>query len=1156
MGDAHESTSDTVTETVREKVNCLRVDRHNIETESTSTGDLAVLADSGVAVYNSTTLEQGILAQASRGLDEVESALGNEYPSSEQSSTSRINLQNVVVDAKSSVKYGDFTPFEAVERGRENDIRLNEEGIISTGNVAIHSGAVEAKNDEEEEEAFCSDKDSDVTSDYKPGSDADDVVTSDEEERRVDANREGKKSRGTRKSKTDKAIPTIRRLRDDANDDDFERRMKLLQAKKELEQLETGVELEDNEYHEMKSGLRVPNVCWNKLFKYQKTGVRWLSELHEQCVGGILADEMGLGKTIQVICFLRALAFSQAETRGFGFRGLGPVLLICPTTLMHQWLKEFHNWFPLCRIAVLHSSGCFRGPQSHLLSKFSTYRKDGCTLLTSYSTFTKKRKALANANWHYVILDEGHKIRNPGAQMTRAVKEVRTPHRLILTGSPLQNSLKELWSLMDFVYPGRLGALQTFTEKFAIPITQGGYANASAIQVRTAYKCACVLRDAINPYILRRMKKDVEMTVQLPSKTEQVLFCNITPCQRTFYKDYISSRECARILAGGMDAFVGLITLRKLCNHPDLVTGGPNKHNEYNVTLDEEMDFGAASRSGKMIVLKALLKLWKDQNQKVLLFSQSRQMLTLLEKFVIKEGYEYLRMDGSTPIGSRQPLVEKFNTNEDIFLFLLTTKVGGLGVNLTGANRVVIFDPDWNPSTDVQARERAWRIGQERAVTVYRLLTSGTIEEKIYQRQIFKQFLANRVLVDPKQRRFFKTNDLHELFTLGDEKTIKSKGTETASIFSGTAEEISGRNYFDKSEEERRKKATERRRKLKKKHTAETDSDSDEEVKEIVEESLSAEKIAELRALAKRISRSFSKGNMQQKEKGNHTTSSSKDGKQQEEEQKHVISKRDRKKRKKKELLDGCYEIPYLKRQSRFKDHSDSSESANAKAQDDYVLKKLLSSAGVNSALRHDQIVAESGADYQLIEDEADAVARRAAASLRKSRRWGIDKSCVDPAKRPRFGTKKAAGFASSVCATKGSDDEVASSSTFSGSAISMMSNEPSDGGSLLDAIRARKARTLDDECRTTNQEDQDYPSLMALEEGPSDGKCDRFDQLAEDVRTFLAVRDGRANTDEIVHRFQNRVAVQDSNAFRSILKRLCTFRSDIRLWILRDEYR
>uniref|UniRef100_A0A915CHY0 DNA repair and recombination protein RAD54-like n=2 Tax=Parascaris univalens TaxID=6257 RepID=A0A915CHY0_PARUN len=1156
MGDAHESTSHTMAESIDERISSLRVDRHNIAAESTSTGDLAVLADSGVTVYNSSTLEKGILAQASRSLNEVESALGNEYSSSEQSSRSRINLHNVLVDAKSTVKYGDFTPFEAVERGRENDIKLNEEGVVSAGNAAIHPDAVEAKNDEEEEETIPSDNDSDVTSDYKPASDADDVVTSDEEERKVDANGEGKGSRRTRKGKTDKVIPTIRRLRDDANDDDFERRMKLLQANKELEQLETGVEPEDNEYHEMKSGLRVPNVCWNKLFKYQKTGVRWLNELHEQCVGGILADEMGLGKTIQVICFLRALAFSQAETRGFGFRGLGPVLLICPTTLMHQWLKEFHDWFPLCRIAVLHSSGSFRGPQSHLVSKFSTYRKNGCTLLTSYSTFTKKRKALANANWHYVILDEGHKIRNPGAQMTTAVKEVRTPHRLILTGSPLQNSLKELWSLMDFVYPGRLGALQTFTEKFAVPITQGGYANASAVQVRTAYKCACVLRDAINPYILRRMKKDVEMTVQLPSKTEQVLFCNITPCQRTFYKDYISSRECARILAGGMDAFVGLITLRKLCNHPDLVTGGPNKHNEYNVTLDEEMDFGAASRSGKMIfeVLKALLKLWKDQNQKVLLFSQSRQMLTLLEKFVIKEGYEYLRMDGSTPIGSRQPLVENFNTNDDIFLFLLTTKVGGLGVNLTGANRVVIFDPDWNPSTDAQARERAWRIGQQRAVTIYRLLTSGTIEEKIYQRQIFKQFLANRVLVDPKQRRFFKTNDLHELFTLGDEKTIESKGTETASIFSGTAEEISGRNYFDKNEDERHKKAMERRRRLKKKHTLKSDSDSDEEVKKIVEEFLSAEKIAELKALAKRISRSFSKGNMQQKEKGNHTTSPSKDGRQEEKEQKHAVSKKDKKKRKR-ELLDGCYEIPYLKRQSRFKDHSDRSESANAEAQDDYVLKRLLSSAGVNSALRHDQIVAESGADYQLIEDEADAVARRAAASLRKSRRWGTSKSCVDQAKRPRFGRKKAAGFAPSVCATKGSDDEVASGSTFSGSAISMINSEPSDGGSLLDAIRARKARTLDDE-RSTNREDQDYPSLMALEEGSSDGKCDRFDQLAEDIRTFLAVRDGRANTDEIVHRFQNLVGIQDTNAFRSILKRLCTFRSDLRLWILRDEYR
>ncbi|VDM48813.1 unnamed protein product [Toxocara canis] len=219
-------------------------------------------------------------------------------------------------------------------------------------------------------------------------------------------------------------------------------------------------------------------------------------------------------------------------------------------------------------------------------------------------------------------------------------------------------------------------------------------------------------------------------------------------------------------------------------------------------------------------------------------------------------------------------------------------------------------------------------------------------------------------------------------------------------------------------------------------------------------------------------------------------------------------------------------------------------------------MSKLLLTAGVNSALRHDQIITEGSADYQLIEDEANAVARKAAASLRRSRRWGADKPCADPIKKPRFGTKKAADFVRNVNAAEESDEELANGPIFSGSAISLRTNDSADGGSLLDAIKARKARTFDEPEREEDREEQDYPSLIASDEWSSNRKCNRFDQLAEDIRAFLAVRDGRANTDEIVHRFQSQVAVQDSNAFRSILKRLCTFRSDTRFWVLRDEYR
>ncbi|NXG59559.1 ERCC6 protein, partial [Hemiprocne comata] len=410
-------------------------------------------------------------------------------------------------------------------------------------------------------------------------------------------------------------------------------------------------------------------------------------------------------------------------------------------------------------------------------------------LITSYSYIRLMQDNIHRYDWHYVILDEGHKIRNPNAAVTLACKQFRTPHRIILSGSPMQNNLKELWSLFDFVFPGKLGTLPVFMEQFSVPITMGGYSNASPVQVKTAYKCACVLRDTINPYLLRRMKADVKMSLSLPDKNEQVLFCRLTEEQRQVYQDFINSKEVYQILNGDMQIFSGLVALRKICNHPDLFSGGPRiLKGVLDTEVDEADQFGYWKRSGKMIVVESLLKIWHKQGHRVLFFTQSRQMLQILEVFVRDRNYSYLRMDGTTTIASRQPLITRYNEDKSIFIFLLTTRVGGIGVNLTGADRVIIYDPDWNPSTDTQARERAWRIGQKKQVTVYRLLTAGTIEEKIYHRQIFKQFLTNRVLKDPKQRRFFKSNDLYELFTLSSPDV--SQGTETSAIFAGTGSDV------------------------------------------------------------------------------------------------------------------------------------------------------------------------------------------------------------------------------------------------------------------------------------------------------------------------------------------------------------------------------
>ncbi|BDA48603.1 probable DNA excision repair protein ERCC-6 [Coccomyxa sp. Obi] len=518
-------------------------------------------------------------------------------------------------------------------------------------------------------------------------------------------------------------------------------------------------------------GFSVPGNIYNRLFDYQKTGrlhstifgVKWLWELHTQRAGGIIGDEMGLGKTVQLAVFLAGLHHSRR------FR---PSIIVCPATVLRQWLRELRLWYPPFRVIVLHESqraGIAPRPSRHELVKLVKNSETGI-LLTSYDQLRLQRSELLAVNWGYAILDEGHKIRNPDAEITLVAKQLATVHRIIMSGSPIQNQLTELWSLFDFVFPGKLGTLPVFRAQFALPIKIGGYANASAMQVSTAFKCAVVLRDLIAPYLLRRRKADVAQ--QLPKKTEQVLFCSLTTDQRDLYRSYLASEEVQDILNDRRNALAGIDILRKICNHPDLLQRRQWESTER---------YGDPVRSGKLVVALKVLQHWKQQGHKALFFTQTQQMLDIVERAVQSAGVRYHRMDGSTAVGARARLVDDFNSNDRVFVFLLTTKVGGLGINLTGADRVLLYDPDWNPSTDMQARERAWRIGQKREVTVYRLITSGTIEEKVYHRQIYKQFLTEKVLRDPKQKRFFKSKDIHDLFTLGDQY---GGASETAQIFS------------------------------------------------------------------------------------------------------------------------------------------------------------------------------------------------------------------------------------------------------------------------------------------------------------------------------------------------------------------------------------
>lgn len=537
---------------------------------------------------------------------------------------------------------------------------------------------------------------------------------------------------------------------------------------------------------------KIPGDIFSLLFNYQKTCVQWLYELYQQKCGGIIGDEMGLGKTIQVIAFLAALHHSNMLDK--------PVLIVCPATVMKQWCNELHHWWPPLRAVILHAIGSGMGNKktipeedleglimsadptqvsyedfknsgkikgqletnNNLQSLINKVVTDGHVLITTYVGLRLHRDMLLNVDWGYAVLDEGHKIRNPDSDISLTCKKLRTHHRIILSGTPIQNNLNELWSLFDFIFPGKLGTLPVFQQQFVQPISMGGYANATNVQVQAGFKCAVALRDLISPYLLRRVKADVAK--DLPAKKEMVLFCKLTQFQRKKYLEFLHSKELDQIRNGKRQVLFGIDVLRKICNHPDLLDRDEKRH---------QASYGDPKRSGKMQVVKQLLLLWHKQHHKTLLFTQSRQMLDILEEFVSYKddslkGLKFLRMDGTTNISTRQSLVDEFN-NGDYDLFLLTTRVGGLGVNLTGANRIIIFDPDWNPSTDMQARERAWRIGQKREVSIYRLMVTGSIEEKIYHRQIFKQFLTNKILSDPKQKRFFKVGELQDLFSLGGE---------------------------------------------------------------------------------------------------------------------------------------------------------------------------------------------------------------------------------------------------------------------------------------------------------------------------------------------------------------------------------------------------
>ncbi|KAL0964148.1 hypothetical protein UPYG_G00319780 [Umbra pygmaea] len=1043
------------------------------------------------------------------------------------------------------------------------------------------------------------------------------VGNDDDEDYYLDSSEEdecsAKKGKESRKSKDDGDVEFYKqRIRK-------WRRQRLKEREEKREKGEEESEESDAEFDE---GFKVPGFLWKKLFKYQQTGVRWLWELHCQQAGGILGDEMGLGKTIQVIAFLAGLSYSKLRTRGSNYRyeGLGPTVIVCPATVMHQWVREFHTWWPPFRVAVLHDTGSFKQTKEKLISEITACHG---ILITSYSAVRIMQESLQRYDgWHYVILDEGHKIRNPHAGVTTACKQFRTPHRFILSGSPMQNNLKELWSLFDFVFPGKLGTLPIFMEQFSVPITMGGYSNASPVQVQTAYKCACVLRDTINPYLLRRMKADVKANLSLPDKNEQVLFCRLTEEQREVYQRFLDSKEVYQMLNGDMQVFSGLIALRKICNHPDLFSGGPKiLRGIPEDQLTEEEQFGFWKRSGKLMV-----------------------MLEILEVFVRENDYTYLKMDGTTTIGSRQPLIARYNEDKSIFVFLLTTRVGGLGVNLTGANRVIIYDPDWNPSTDTQARERAWRIGQKQQVTVYRLLTAGTIEEKIYHRQIFKQFLTNRILKDPKQRRFFKSNDIYELFTLSNPDG--TQGTETSAIFAGTGSDVQApKPIRSRSNHTHRHSATSHRESdtgggaipSTSPHPGDRtnpirSNSSPDKTNRLVDSKeanlgkgragtdipigqsqtdCNTEPAAEVRTETHILINPDQNSNLPQKHRDSPMTSPKLHGhfhsktlspSKQKHKDQHRDSHSHRKHREKRKHCDSTQEghnskhkkhkegkveghrISYLVKKRSYKGQHESDENPGRLEQrqsDDYVLAKLFKKSGIHSVMQHDSIMEASNPDFVLVEAEANRVAKEALRALKVSRqqcRIPYNRAAPPPA-RKRFGLKKNHLLSAPLATTappqiKCKDAAIIKNSVpkkvipgghFCGEGVDTQvgtdsTTAPMSSSTLLACMKARNHLSLSHRKGVEGSGEEEEVDVRSPPGLPT--LDTEHDELLVDLRNFVAFQgaiNGQACTREVLEYFTPRLTQSQTPVFRELLRSICHFHrpeGKEGTWRLKPDYR
>ena len=477
---------------------------------------------------------------------------------------------------------------------------------------------------------------------------------------------------------------------------------------------------EDNDYEEDFVTESPSFIKGGKLRDYQIQGLNWLISLHEHKLSGILADEMGLGKTLQTISFLGYLRYVKKID--------GPFLVIVPKSTLDNWRREFNKWTPDVNVLVLHGD---KEKRHEILQKKVLQAKFD-VLVTSYEMIIREKNVLKKIAWQYLIIDEAHRIKNEQSALSKIIRLFYSKSRLLITGTPLQNNLHELWALLNFLIPDVFGDSEVFDEWFE----QNNSDQDQEVVVQQ-------LHSVLNPFLLRRIKADVEKSL-LP-KIETNVYVGMTDMQIKWYKSLLEKDiDAVNGAVGKREGKTRLLNivmqLRKCCNHPYLFDGaepGPP------YTTDEHLVYNA----GKMIVLDKLLKRLKEKGSRVLIFSQMSRLLDILEDYCYFREYEYCRIDGQTSHEERIEAIDEYNKpDSDKFVFLLTTRAGGLGINLVTADTVVLFDSDWNPQADLQAMDRAHRIGQKKQVYVYRFVTENAIEEKVIERAAQKLRLDQLVI--------------------------------------------------------------------------------------------------------------------------------------------------------------------------------------------------------------------------------------------------------------------------------------------------------------------------------------------------------------------------------------------------------------------------